>query len=279
MPLPVSACRAYRLLVILFFLSCKLPDHRQKEKVPEAEAIKANLIWSDEFDQDGLPDHTKWSYNLGGDGWGNQELQFYTSRRAENARVEGGRLIIEARKETFENNKYTSARLLTKGIAEWKYGRFEIKAKLPAGVGTWPAIWLLSGLDPLVWPNDGEIDIMEHVGHDQGVIHSTIHCGKYNHLNGTQKGDTIRVPDCSDKFHIYALDWSEDSIRAYVDDKQYFSFVNEHSGKNAWPFDNRMFLILNIAVGGGWGGQKGVDDTIFPQRMEVDYVRVYQKAP
>lgn len=251
--------------------------HENKEEKAVSKKMGLNLTWSDEFDKDGLPDYTKWGYNLGGDGWGNNELQYYTSRRAENARVENGKLIIEARKEAFENRQYTSARIITADLGEWTYGRFEIKAKLPSGVGTWPAIWLLSAKSPLLWPDDGEIDIMEHVGHDQGVIHSTIHTKKYNHLDGTQKGDTLRVPDCSTEFHVYALDWSADSIRAFIDNKPYFSFANEHTGHDAWPFDAKMYLILNIAIGGNWGGEKGVDDKIFPQRMEVDYVRVYQK--
>jgi len=251
--------------------------HENNEKAPENEKIVPKLVWSDEFDHTGLPDSTKWSYNVGGHGWGNKELEYYTKGRLENARVDDGKLIIEARKEAYDTNHYTSARLVTKGKAEWKYGRFEIKAKLPQGVGTWPAIWLLSGIDPLVWPGNGEIDIMEHVGYDQGVVHATIHCKKYNHTIGTQRGDTLRVPDCSSAFHVYALDRSADSIRAFVDDKQYFSFANEHSGHDAWPFDDKMYLILNIAIGGGWGGQKGIDDAVLPQRMEVEYVRVYQK--
>jgi beta-glucanase (GH16 family) len=276
MPFIISRSRANRFLVILFFLSCKLPEH-PKEEAPQTQQVVTKLIWSDEFDKQGLPDALKWGYDVGGHGWGNQESQYYTSDRLENARVENGKLIIEARKEDFKGNKYTSARLVTKGKSEWTYGRFEIKAKLPSGTGTWPAIWLLSGVDPLVWPDNGEIDIMEHVGHNQGVIHSTVHCKKYNHVIGTQKGATLNVPDCSTDFHVYALDWNADSIRAFVDDKPYFSFANERTGHDAWPFANKMYLILNIAVGGGWGGQKGIDDTIFPQRMEVDYVRVYQK--
>jgi|SRR5690348_1193678 len=276
MPYIISTSRAQRFLVILFFLSCKLMPH-EKEKAPESEKSVPNLIWSDEFNYKGLPDTLKWSYNEGGHGWGNNELEYYTKDRPENARVEDGKLIIEARKEAYDTNHYTSARLVTKGKAEWEYGRFEIKAKLPQGVGTWPAIWLLSAIDPLVWPGNGEIDIMEHVGYDQGVVHATIHCKKYNHTIGTQKGHTLSVPDCSSAFHVYALDWSADSIRAFVDDKQYFSFANDHSGHDAWPFDDKMYLILNLAIGGGWGGAKGVDDTIFPQRMEIDYVRVYQK--
>ncbi|MFT3682827.1 MAG: glycoside hydrolase family 16 protein [Ferruginibacter sp.] len=234
------------------------------------------LVWSDEFNYPGLPDSSKWGYDVGGDGWGNNELEYYTAGRKENARVEDGKLIIEARKENLAGKQYTSARLLTSKKAAWQYGKIEVKAKLPKGRGTWPAIWMLAeGIK--AWPDDGELDIMEHVGYNQGVVHGTIHCKKYNHVINTQKGDTIRVNDCSDAFHVYATEWDQDSIRISVDDKVYFRFANEHSGYGAWPFDNKLFLILNIAVGGNWGGSKGVDETIFPVRMEVDYVRVYQK--
>ena len=151
-----------------------------------------------------------------------------------------------------------------------------MRAKLPKGLGTWPAIWMLGSTTPLKWPDDGEIDIMEHVGFNQGYIHGSIHSKKYNHVIGTQKTDTIKVEDCSEKFHVYAVEWNKDSVKVSVDQKTFFSFGNEHSGYEAWPFDNKMHLLLNIAVGGNWGGQKGVDSTIWPQRMEMDYVRVYQ---
>jgi beta-glucanase (GH16 family) len=172
---------------------------------------------------------------------------------------------------------YTSARLVTKGKAEWQYGKIEVRAKLPTGRGAWPAIWMLGAITPLHWPDDGEIDIMEHVGHNPGIIHASVHCKKYYHSIGTQKTATVPVPDCSQKFHVYAAEWYSDSIKVSVDGKVYFRFGNEHTGYEAWPFDNKMYLLLNIAVGGSWGGQQGVDDSVFPQRMEVDYVRVYQK--
>ncbi len=234
------------------------------------------LVWSDEFNYTGLPDSSKWWYDVGGNGWGNHELEFYTSKKTENARVENGHLIIEARKEKWQNNDYTSARLLTKGKADWQYGKIEVSAKLPKGTGTWPAIWMLASKDPNSWPDDGEIDIMEHVGFDQGSIHGTIHCKKYNHVIHTQKSDTAIVKDCSEKFHVYGLEWSADSILISVDSRIYFRFANEHSGYDAWPFDNKMHLILNLAVGGDWGGAKGIAQDIWPQRMEVDYVRIYQ---
>jgi beta-glucanase (GH16 family) len=190
--------------------------------------------------------------------------------------VDNGYLVIEARKESRGKNNYTSARLVTKGKADWRYGRIDVRAKLPKGVGTWPAIWMLGSNTPLVWPDDGEIDIMEHVGFDQGVIHASIHCKKYYHSIGTQKTAVTAIADCSEAFHVYSLDWNAENITMLVDDKPYFTFKNEHSGRNAWPFDKPMHLLLNIAVGGSWGGQKGVDDSIFPIKMEIDYVRVYQ---
>ena len=151
-----------------------------------------------------------------------------------------------------------------------------MRAKLPKGRGTWPAIWALGSTIPLTWPDDGEIDIMEHVGYDQGVIHASIHCKKYFHSIGTQKTAIISVPDCSEVFHVYSLDWTPETITMLIDKKPYFSFHNEHIDKTSWPFNAPFHLLLNIAVGGSWGGQKGVDDTVFPQRMEIDYVRVYQ---
>jgi beta-glucanase (GH16 family) len=233
-------------------------------------------VWRDEFDYKGLPDKTKWNYNVGGHGWGNNELQFYTEKRLENARVENGNLIIEARREKWDTGQYTSARLVSKGKGDWQYGKIEVRAKLPKGLGTWPAIWMLGSTTPLKWPDDGEIDIMEHVGFDQGRIHASIHCKKYHHSIGTQKTADIMVRDCSENFHVYAVEWNKDSVKTSMDGTVYFSFANEHKSYEAWPFDNKMHLLLNIAVGGNWGGQKGIDSTIWPQRMEIDYVRVWK---
>lgn len=236
----------------------------------------AKLVWSDEFNTDGLPDKSKWNYDVGGDGWGNNELQYYTSERLKNARVENGMLIIEAYRENWQNKNYTSARLVTKGKGDWKYGKIEVRAKLPEGLGTWPAIWMLASKTPMKWPDDGEIDIMEHVGYDQGKIHGSIHCKKYYHSIGTQKTANITVPDCSKEFHVYEVEWNEKEVNIGMDGKNFFNFKNEKTGYQAWPFDNKMHLLLNVAVGGNWGGAKGVDSTIWPRRMEVDYVRVYQ---
>jgi beta-glucanase (GH16 family) len=237
---------------------------------------KLKPVWSDEFNYQGLPDSTKWNYDVGGHGWGNQELQFYTRNRKENARVENGHLIIEARKEKFEGKEYTSARLVSRDKGDWQYGRIEVKARIPKGLGTWPAIWMLGSTKPLKWPDDGEIDIMEHVGYNQGFIHGSVHTKKYHHSIGTQKTDTIVVEDCSENFHVYSVEWNKEKVEVAVDGKVFFSFANEKSGKEAWPFDNKMYLLLNVAVGGAWGGAKGIDATIYPVRMEIDYVRVFQ---
>ena len=244
-------------------------------KVPQKNILKITPQWSDDFNYTGLPDSTKWSYDIGCHGWGNNELQCYTENRLENARVENGQLIIEARKENYQGKKYTSARLKSKGKGDWKYSRVEVKAKLPKGVGTWPAIWMLASTTSLKWPDDGEIDIMEHVGFDHGKIHAAIHTKKYNHGIGTQKTADVMIADCSDSFHVYALDWNSETLKISVDNRVYFTFANEHLDSTAWPFDKAFHLLLNIAIGGNWGGQKGVDEGIFPVRMEVDYVKVY----
>ncbi|MEJ0106869.1 MAG: glycoside hydrolase family 16 protein [Bacteroidota bacterium] len=260
-------------LILLVSLASMSGMSQLKKSSPK----KWKLVWGDEFNYTGLPDSTKWNYDVGGDGWGNHELEYYTDKRKENARVENGLLIIEARKENYQEKGYTSARLITKGKGDWQYGKIEVSAKLPKGLGTWPAIWMLGSTDPLKWPDDGELDIMEHVGFDQGVIHGSVHCKKYNHTIGTQKTATVPVTDCSENYHIYGIEWNADSLKISVDYNVYFTFKNEHSGYDAWPFDNKMHLLLNVAVGGDWGGQKGVDEKIWPQRMEIDYVRVYQE--
>lgn len=270
----------------------KVPD-AFKETTEEPEDVKAKnfdyeednmdykLVWSDEFDYEGMPDESKWGYDIGtgSNGWGNQELQYYTDEG--NAWVEDGKLVIELRKEEKEGCEYTSARLVTKGKGDWTYGKIEVCAKLPSGRGTWPAIWMLP-TDWVYggWPASGEIDIMEHVGYDPDVIHGSIHTQSYYHSIGTQKTNTVTVPGVSDDFHVYGLEWLPDKIKISVDGEAYFSFTPtdfvENPTYKEWPFDEKMHLILNIAFGGGWGGCMGIDDEILPQRMEVDYVRVYQ---
>lgn len=240
------------------------------------------LVWSDEFDYTGLPDSSKWGYDVGGHGWGNKELQNYTDRRKENARVENGVLIIEAQRE---RGKYTSARVVTKNKGDWTYGRFEVRAKLPSGRGTWPAIWMLPtqrSYGQNYWPDNGEIDIMEHVGYEPDVIHFSAHTKAYYHSINTQKTAKTRIESARSGFNVYAVEWTPQEIRWYVNDREYFTFNNERLSNPAadykqWPFDKPFHILLNIAVGGTWGGRDGVDESIWPQRMEVDYVRVYKE--
>jgi beta-glucanase (GH16 family) len=242
------------------------------------------LVFADEFDGSGLPDPARWDFAVEGNaaGWGNQEKQHYTARRPENARVEGGRLVIEARAETLPEaagKAYSSARLVTRGRAAWTYGFYEVKARLPCGRGTWPAIWMLPE-DPAVrWPRSGEIDIMEHVGFEPGKVHHSVHTGAFNFASGTQKTAGFAVPTACTAFHRYQLMWTPDFLVMGVDDEARFMFRKVVGGRDRWPFDKPMHLLLNIAVGGTWGGQKGIDAAAFPARMEVDHVRVYQRAP
>jgi beta-glucanase (GH16 family) len=235
------------------------------------------LVWSDEFDTPGLPDPAKWNYEVGY--IRNNELQYYTRARPENARVENGNLVIEAIKETYEGANYTSASLITKSKASWTYGRIEARANIPEGRGMWPAIWMLGeNIDEVGWPDCGEIDIMENVGFEPDTIHGTVHTGAYNHVSGTAQGASVSVPEAGKDFHNYAIEWDSQRIDFFVDDRYYFTFVNDGTGEAAWPFDRNAYLILNIAVGGAWGGQQGVDDEIFPQQMLIDYVRVFKTS-
>lgn len=235
------------------------------------------LVWSDEFDKPGQPDPAKWGYEKGM--VRNNEKQFYTENRRENARIEDGRLIIEARKEAMDRGEFTSASVISKGHGDWTYGRIEVRAKLPAARGTWPAIWMLPDEHGKVpWPGCGEIDIMEHVGHDPGKIHGTLHSEVYNHIKGTQRSGKLMIPTCATEFHTYSMDWSADKIVMHVDGVVYATFTKTPGDRDAeWPFHKPFYLILNLAIGGAWGGQKGIDDAAFPQRMEVDFVRVYRK--
>lgn len=259
--------------------SCKGNDNRTPppNNPPAVQywEFESTPVWQDEFNTNGSPDASKWGYDVGGDGWGNGELEYYTN--GNNASVNNGILKIEARKENYSNRSYTSARMITKGKGDWLYGRFEIKAKLPKGRGTWPAIWMLpTDWEYGGWPNSGEIDIMEHVGFDQNKVHITIHTKALNHTLGTQRGAYQIVPTASDDFHIYRLDWAPYGIRGFIDGNQVFEYMNPNTNSDYWPFDKRFHLLLNIAVGGSWGGQQGVDDTAFPATMETDYVKVYK---
>ncbi|MCL7987330.1 glycoside hydrolase family 16 protein [Sphingobacterium sp. lm-10] len=234
--------------------------------------------WADEFDKDGLPDTNKWSYDVGSlhNGWGNQELQYYTDADSKNVAVKDGHLYIHALPEQKEGLDYTSARLVSKGKGDFLYGRFEVRAKVPEGKGTWPAVWMLpTDWKYGAWPNSGEIDILEHVGYDPDVVHISVHTKAYHHSIGTQKTAFRKIENARDDFHVYRVDWTPDYIKGFVDGQELFSFANERSGFKAWPFDQKFHWLINLAVGGFWGGAKGVDREAFPAAFVVDYVRVY----
>ena len=264
-------------------MSCAPKSHEPKPVIitPPAPVDKGwtfetTPVWADEFNDAGAPDPAKWGYDIGGHGWGNNELQYYSNRPA-NASVADGKLTITARRENTEGKEYASARLVTKNKGDFLYGRFEVKAKLPTGKGTWPAVWMLpTDFAYGNWPKSGEIDIMEHVGYDQNRVHVTVHTEAYHHSINTQRGTNKIVPTASTAFHLYRVDWTPYAVRGYIDDQAMFEFKNEGKGFTVWPFDKRFHLLLNVAVGGNWGGAQGVDPGVFPQAMEVDYVRVYK---
>ncbi|MCX6180824.1 MAG: family 16 glycosylhydrolase [Bacteroidetes bacterium] len=234
------------------------------------------LVWADEFDSAGLPDQQKWKYQVGAGGWGNNELQYYTNARSENSRVENGNLIIEARKEAYKGSQYTSARISSKFAIT--YGRVEMRAQLPHGRGTWAAMWMYpngTSYGNGGWPDNGEIDIMEYVGHDSNVVHASVHSNAYNWKNKNVKTNWQKSPGLESGFHIYALEWDTLKMDFYIDNIKYMSVTNDNSGWQSWPFDKDFHLILNMAIGGSWGGEKGVDNTIFPAKYVIDYVRMY----
>jgi beta-glucanase (GH16 family) len=240
------------------------------------------LVWSDEFNTNGLPDSAKWGYDLGDGcpkncGWGNNEWQYYTASRAENARIEDGHLIIEAHKEAKGGKNYTSSRMVTKHKGDWTYGKVEARIQLPKGRGVWPAFWMLpTDWAYGGWPASGEIDIMEAVGYKPDSIWGSVHTTSFNHIQNTQVTSGIEDNTISSKFHVYAVEWDAEKIDFFYDGTKYQNFKNLHKGSAAWPFDRDFHVVLNIAVGGNWGGTMGVDETIWPQLMLVDYVRVYQ---
>lgn len=267
---------------LVFIEPLPLPLIKQPKELTNnynPDELEYELVWSDEFDYTGLPDSEKWGYDIGGHGWGNNELQYYTA--GDNVTVDGEKMILKAQIEDKEDMKYTSTRIITKGKGDWLYGKIEVSAKLPFGRGTWPAIWMLpTDWEYGDWPASGEIDIMEHVGYDMDVIHGTAHTEAYNHIKGTQKGSSSKVSNVSEDFHVYAVEWLPDKIKFSIDGEQYYEFdplayKSQVTGEQ-WPFDKPFHLLINIAVGGNWGGSKGVDESIFPQTLEVDYVRVYQ---
>ena len=272
------------IAVCFFFFACSEEEMVSQNKETNDWEIEGwNIVWQDEFDKDSL-DLTKWSREIGGHGWGNNELQFYTDSDS-NSYVENGNLTLKAQvvPQGIGSSKglryYSSARLRTYGKGDWKYGRIEVKAKVASGQGIWPAIWMLP-TDWLFggWPSSGEIDIMEHVGYDLGVVHGSVHTEAYNHKINTQRSSARKIANVDTEFHVYSIIWNKDKISFFIDDVQYFLFENDQQGNyKTWPFDQRFHLLINIAVGGDWPGNPD-NSTNFPRKMLVDYVRVYEKS-
>lgn len=237
--------------------------------------------WADEFDGTAINAHI-WRFDTSRNqqGWFNNEKQYYAPARPANARIEDGTLVIEARRERLSKMRdyggqdYSSAKLV--GRRAHSYGFYEVRAKLPCGRGTWPAIWLLPSTG--IWPDQGEIDLMEMVGWQPNVIHATLHTALFNHRRETQRGAEIAVPTACGDFHRYQLDWRPDAITIGIDGRGYMRVANDRpGGLGAWPFVRPYNLILNLAVGGNWGGAKGIDDAALPQRMTIDYVRYWAR--
>jgi beta-glucanase (GH16 family) len=256
-----TICISLTLLLSLFGINTSAQKSRA--------ASGWKLVWSDEFNYRGLPDSSKWNYDVGGEGYGNNELQYYTEKDTANAIVENGHLRITARKLAKGKNAYTSARLLTKNKAEFKYGRIEASAKIPSSVGTWPAIWMLgNNIDTAGWPQCGEIDIMEHRASELNKIFGTLHYP--GHFGGNADGKTINISTATSAFHIYSVEWDTKEIKIFVDNQLYHTVANNSS----LPFNQNFFLILNVAMGGNFAGK--VDPLFSMDSMLVDYVRVYK---
>ncbi len=239
-------------------------------------------VWSDEFNDERLengmptlPDNNKWWYETAEPGWVNNELQKYVAGVFKNdtvSQIYDGTLKIIAKQH---DNNIISARINT--IDSWTYGYFEARLKVPGGKGTWPAFWMMPA-NFTSWPDDGEIDIMEYVGYRPNIVQSSIHTKKYNHVLQTEKTATKTIEEAETEFHIYALEWTADFIKGFVDGEEYFRFDNDKKGdKDTWPFDEPFYLKLNLAWGGDWGGSQGVDNSKLPATYEIDYIRVYQK--
>lgn len=272
------------LAMLLSAVSCSNSSTETEAPAHPLDKEGWKFVWGDEFDGTQIDYANKWNVEIAGNGFGNNEAQYYTARTS-NLRLEDGKLIIQAHRETFTGpdgvtRNYTSGKLMSKRPG-FLYGRFEIRAKVPRGRGTWPAIWMLPDQQTFgtqYWPDNGEIDIMEHVGFDEGRIHATVHTKSFNHLNGTQRGGSFMLPPATSAFHTYAAEWSEEKIDFFIDGLKYFTFERGNLGWEGYPFTHRFHLILNLAIGGNWGGAQGIDDSAFPMQLEVDYVRVYRKA-
>ncbi len=262
--------RTLLLVTVLAVLltSCGAPA---STSIPAPPGMK--LVWHDEFDGKALS-KANWTYDLGGGGWGNGEAQFYTDR-PENARVENGLLLIEARQEKYEGSYYTSARLKTQGLQEFQYGRIEARVKVPAGAGLWPAFWMLgAGFNGSNWPDCGEIDIMEYVGREPDLVMGTAHGPGYSGALGLSRWNR-QTYNIADDFHTFAIEWQAGQVDWLYDGAKYFTLTRADLSDREWVFDQPFFIILNLAIGGTLGGVIGLD-TVFPAQFQVDYVRVFQ---
>ncbi|HEX8892426.1 MAG TPA: glycoside hydrolase family 16 protein [Terriglobales bacterium] len=278
-----GVCAIFGILLLTVTLVTSCGGQATETSTTTTTPPSYRLVWSDEFSgADGsAPEASKWSIQTGGNGWGNNELEYYTAR-SENVEVQGGNLVITAIKENYTgadgvSRNYTSARLQTKRLFSEQYGRFEASLKIPKGQGMWPAFWMLgSDIDTNPWPACGEIDIMENIGKEPALLHGSLHGPGYAPGNVTASY-TLPSGALGDGFHLYAVEWDPQQIRFYVDSTQYATFTpsNLPSG-SPWEFNKPFFILLNVAVGGSWPGPPD-QTTQFPQQMLVDYVRVYQK--
>ncbi len=275
---PDRLCHSFKKLVIALALpglgvSCS-PLQAKTNPTPIAAPPGWHLVWHDEFDGNAI-DPGNWTFDTGGGGWGNGEAEYYTER-PENARLENGTLVIEARQEKYQGSYYTSARLKTQGLQNFQYGRIEARLKVPSGKGFWPAFWMLgSDFNGSNWPDCGEIDIMEYIGKQPDLIFGTLHGPGYSGALGFSKWNR-QTYQIADDFHTYAIEWESDEVRWYYDGVHYFTVTRTDIGDRKWVFDHPFFILVNLAVGGQLAGLVGLD-TQFPAQYYVDYVRVYQR--
>lgn len=247
-----------------------------KNKIKPEPVKKWTLYWQDEFKgtNGSGANESKWVHEVGGEGWGNNEEQYYT-QGTNNCYIQDDNLVIEAKKENMNNNKYTSARITTKGKLDLKYGKVEMRAKVPYGQGIWPAFWMLgSDIAEVNWPDCGEIDIMENIGKEPKIVHGTLHGPGYSGNMGIGSPYEI-ADDFKDSYHIFSIEWSENKIEWFIDGKKYHSMNPDKVIGNKWVYNNNFYLLLNLAVGGNWPGYPD-DTTVFPQKFYIDYIRVYK---
>ena len=281
----------FLVFTIYIFILCSCSEDEDKAQGNDQAPIFSSnweMLWSDEFDGEDL-DLSKWNKLSWRPGWVNNELQAYTERDT-NIFLESGFLVLQGLIDpgfsgtdyngNDYNADYTSGRVNTDGKFSTTYGRFDIRAKLPKGKGSWPAIWMLGeSINSIGWPDCGEIDIMEHVGYDEGTIHGSIHTEEYNHMYNTQRSGSKYIENVTSTFHVYSLEWSPFYLRYLIDDEPFFFVYNDSKGDNSkWPFDDPHYIILNLAIGGDWGGVQGISTSEFPMRMMVDYVRVFKQS-